>query len=786
MNQWFRDAGSAAELISITRFLPGSNIFRAREGGYGMSFRLRGIDPECLDDNALTAASAQVLQAMRLIPEDFVLYQMVLRRRGYVPPASQYLHSPNQAVAETQAARGNLLATSGLATVELYWTLYARPLPAARRLTPEAHAAATDEQIRRLVRVAEMLEVNLQEIGLRRIPAAETCELYGYLATLRGHRPGVSSFDYVAQQLAGESVKWTDHGLKIGRRHAKLFSLLLRPKSTRPNLFGELARIDADLVLAFEVQRRSTEQTGKAVQGQQTFKDLFRERLLTVLAHIGPNGQAKAMPKSATGVAADTAIDTLGGVVDDLENQGLAYCHFSLIGLLHSEDAAELDLQMAHVHRIVGQSQASVLEEGLGALSAHHSLFPGASLAGHPTNVRRWWLREDHAANLSMLYAPYRGEPYSNTLEREALARFETRDLTDFAYDPYANGLRGVMVLGEARRGKSFLLNYLMDMEAKYEGYIFIFDVGGSYEQVALKHGGSIVRFGLDGPRLNPFALEDTERNRQFVCRLVKMLLTKGGARVEPKQEVEINARVDLMFSAPGFPRRLKHLILPATLQPYLAKWCEGGVYGNIFDNVEDELELTRIVAFDFEALGAGQEQQDLMEPLLSWVRWRIAEYTHDRSRLGVPKVELYDECWRHLRDEQMAEMIVATSKTAAKHLGGIILATQSPEDLGQYATLIRNNCPDAFFLGGSFDRQQYIDLFGLHEGQLDLIAGLQKGESLLVRKNYSKVLKLRVDERSKWLYSSDPNDRRRRDKAIKDYGREGAFQHLVATATAK
>jgi hypothetical protein len=42
------------------------------------------------------------------------------------------------------------------------------------------------------------------------------------------------------------------------------------------------------------------------------------------------------------------------------------------------------------------------------------------------------------------------------------------------------------------------------------------------------------------------------------------------------------------------------------------------------------------------------------------------------------------------------------------------------------------------------------------------------------------------VDEQSKWLYTTHPKDRLRRDEAIKTYGRETAFEHLVASATAK
>ena len=359
---------------------------------------------------------------------------------------------------------------------------------------------------------------------------------------------------------------------------------------------------------------------------------------------------------------------------------------------------------MAHVHRIASASQSVFLSEGLGALSAFVSLFPGSEMGGRTTNVRKRWLREDHLANISLVHAPYRGEAFSNTLEDEAHAIFGTRDGTEFAYDAYSEGgLRGCIVLGESRRGKSFTINYLLDNEPKYKGFITVFDVGGSYENTILKHGGSVVRFGLGGPRLNPFSLEDTDHNRQFVYRLIKMLLTKGGAQIDPQQDAEISERVNFMFGMEPEVRRLKHLILPATLQPYLNKWCEGGVYGKIFDNVKDELILSRIISFDFEALGDGEQQNDLMEPILYWLRFRLASFTHAAANLSVPKIEVYDEVWRHLKGEAMADMVVSTSKTAAKHLGGIILATQSPKDLGNYASLIRNNCPDAWFVGGIF-----------------------------------------------------------------------------------
>ena len=780
--EWFHDAGHPSELISITRPIA-EDVFGVRAGGYGLMFSLPGIDAECLSDDAVTAMSSELQTAQRLVPEEFVAYQIArVKRRGFTPKL-KYTNSANRTVAETEQAREAHLAKVGFRSVELFLTVYAPP-PSGLS-TPGSRAQSTGELLTRLEQVAETLTVNMQRFGLKRLNLSEICEVYGYIANLHGNHPLPSS-DRLAEELPCESIRWNDDGIKIGSQYGKLFSLLRIPKNTHPNLFGELLRIDADMVLVLESQRKTADQTRAEVSSQETFTNIFREKILTMVSYFGDAAAMASKPKSAASLAADKSVNTLSAVLDDLDN-GITYTQTSLIGLVHSEDKRELHTQMAHVHRVAGKSQTVFHTESIGVLSAFASLFPGAQMAGRSTNVRRRWLREDHVRNISLVHAPYVGEPWSKALESEAHSIFGTRDGTAYHYDPYTEGnIRGCFVFGESGRGKSFLLNHIADHELKYGGFLFSFDVGGSLENTVLKHDGKVVRFGLSGPRLNPFALADTEENHRFVQRMVRMLLVKGGAIILPTQERDINERIAGLFRMERSVRRLKHLILPANLQPYLDKWIEGrGTYGNIFDNVEDELGLSKAVVFDFEALGEGPEQKDLMEPLITWIRWRIAAYTRAASNLGVPKLELYDETWRHMKDQQMLDMILNTNATARKHRGGMMLATQSALQLGDYAHLIRTNCPDAMFMGGSFNAKEY-GVFQLHERQLELISSLEPGEFLLTRKKYSKVCRLSVDEQSRWLYSTDPNDRVRRNKAIEEFGRDEAFRQLVATAAAK
>lgn len=777
---WFRSAGDPSKLVSISRFVS-EHIFSTRAGGYGMSFAVQGVDDECLSAESLDGLTKDLLAGQRLIPANVVSYY-IARKRRVGPSPHLHVDSPNPVVAETQRARLEHLKSVGFTSIDLFLTLYIPPDDSRFQIrSPGQHKRGTQNQIKQLESLAKMLAINLHRFGLRRMGKHDICQLYGYIANLNSNYPSISSFDRVARQLPRESVQWNDDGLKIGQQHARVFSLLTMPKKIHPNLFGDFLRMDADMLLVLETQRKSDAETRAEVNKQETFTNMVRQKLHTLLAYFG-DSQLLAAANTASSQSADKLVTSLSAVLDDL-NDGLAYTKTSLIGIIHSAVKAELDEAMPHVHRIGGASQAVFLQEGIGALSGFAAVFPGTKMGGHSTNVRRKWLREDYVAHLSLTNAPYRGEHFSSTLENEFLALFSTRDRTEFAYNPYSPlDLRGLFCLGEAGRGKTFLMNFLIDNEPKYGGFVFIFDVGRGYESTVRKHGGTVVRIGVDGPRLNPFALEDTERNHRFAQRLVRMLLLKGGATITPDQEEDINARVLRLFKMERHTRRLKHLILPRAIQPYLNKWIEGGVYGNYFDNVEDQLKLSRIMAFDFEGITSGEDQSDLTEPLISSIRWRIAEYTHDADNLGVPKLEVYDELWRHFKDQQMIDMIVETTKTGRKHLGGIMMATQSVEDLKEYATIIRKNCPDAMFMGGSFSRAEY-DIFELNEHQLDLISGLKRGEMLFVRKDYAKVLTLSVDERSHWQYTSRPQDRRRRDAAIKQYGDQAIDHLLIETA---
>jgi hypothetical protein len=254
MNGWFQAAGAASELVSIDRFVD-SRVFTTQSGAYGGTFQLNG--KECLSDAELANISARLVQAMRLLPEHCSLYQILVKRRGCDLPLSRYADAADETVAETQRKRHVYLATRRLGTVELYWTVCIHPPQSRRPPKPAEHAVRTERLLRELRNTLITLEQNLADlVGLERLEYQAIGRLYGHIANLdpQRERRRLSSLDRVNQQLARSSLAWHSRGLTIGRRQARLFSLLQRPAATRPHLFGDLIRLDADLILVLESQ----------------------------------------------------------------------------------------------------------------------------------------------------------------------------------------------------------------------------------------------------------------------------------------------------------------------------------------------------------------------------------------------------------------------------------------------------------------------------------------------------------------------------------------------------
>jgi type IV secretion system protein VirB4 len=780
LTPWFAKAGAACSIVPISRFAS-PNIFALKGGGYGCLFSLTGIDEEGLTDQELDARMRSIEGALRGLPEGSCLYQYTRVMSGFdLPRQAHYANPVTQVFADDRL--DFLERSAGFRRIDLHWCLTLEPSKVkARERKPRENAADTSRMLADLQKTATILEGHLGSLlGLRLLDKNGTFQFFSYLFNLEewASHDQLRSDTGVDRQIVKNPVAWHSDHLKVGKRHVQMFSLKTTPEASRPCLFSGLLTLGCDSMLCSAWRVKSTSAARSEIDAQEKFISFFK---VGVLTRVMSGRDTSSLETGAGAKAANTSVDDLSEVIRSLDKK--AQGEYALRLLLAARSAEQLRDTVPAVHRVFVDARAQVMEETLGNLSAFYAMFPG----NQKFNVFPLWLSEDHHARLSSVFAPHLGHPYSEDLDSEYLNILETRTRTPFFQDVYVDGVRVMLIIGPTGTGKSVHGNQLISLEQKYGGFTYIFDIGGSYESVVELYGGKVDRVGKDGPNVNPFALEPTESNIKFLYSFVKLLLTNGGAELEPEDDDVIHKAVQDMYLLDPANRRLSNLFLPKKLDRYLSKWIGKGVYHAIFDNVDDSLSLSRLQCFDFQGVN-NEQHADLIEPLMVWLLRRINDVLYDPANLGFPKHILIEEIFSSMKNRQLLEGALASIKTVRKNLGGVTMIGQSVDDLGENADSIVNSCTSFLFLkDATFNRKRYAELFKMNEQQISLFESLQDREALYMRRDgLTKVVTLNLDSRSYAAFSTKPKDRVRRSKLIAKYGLTEGITRFAQGETAE
>ena len=764
-NPWFLKAGAACSIVPISRFV-GPSVFALKGGGYGCLFSLTGLDEEGLTDLELESRVRTIEGALRGLPEGSCLYQYTRVMSGFpLPRQTKYANEVTDAFASDRLAF--LQQNAAFRRIDLHWCLTLEPSKTkAFDRTPKDNVIETSRLLSDLEKTATLLVGHLgNSFGLSLLGKNAAFQFFSYLFNLEqwAGQDELYNDTGVDRQIVKSAVAWHSDHVQVGKRHVQMFSLKTTPEASRPCLFSNLLTLDCDSVLCSTWRVKSMSAARSEIDAQEKFISFFK---VGVLTRVMSGRDTASLDTGAGARAANNSVDDLSDVIRSLDKK--AQGEFSLRLLVVTNSPEQLRAVAPAVHRAFVDARAQVMEETLGNLSAFYAMFPG----NQKFNVFPMWLAEDHHARLSSVFAPHIGHPHSEDLDNEYLNVLETRTRTPFFQDVYVDGVRVMFIIGPTGTGKSVHGNALVALEQKYGGFTYIFDIGGSYESVVELYGGKVDRVGKDGPRVNPFALEPTETNIKFLYSFVKLLLTNGGAELEPEDDAVIHKAVQDMYLLDTANRRLSNLFLPKKLDRYLSKWVGKGIYNAVFDNIEDSLSLSRLQCFDFQGVN-NEQYADLIEPLMVWLLRRINDVLFNPANLGVPKHILIEEIFSSMKNKQLLDGALSSIKTVRKNLGGVTLIGQSADDLGANADSIVNSCTSFLFLkDATFNRKRYAELFKMNEQQLALFESLQDREGLYIRRDgLTKVVTLNLDSRSYATFSTKPKDRVRRTKLVEKYG---------------
>lgn len=785
--QHYRKSKAFHRHVPFTCFVD-ENVFLTRKAAYGVVFRLTGIDDECLTEQRLEAVSTALTTGFKLFDDNCRIYQYFIKNNQ--PDLLHNASYPNDAVQALVEDRATFIRDKGgLANIGIYLVvLYeANAAKGVRRKQQRETRDSREQAINTLLAKANSFQISLSDLlRPQLLDRQEMFRFFRFLLNLDeavAKRVPLKSPSMIDYQAVASRLNWDKQGrLTCADRQLKILSLKELPSSTVPNLFRDLAAIPADMILWSEYCRMSSAAIRKAVSEKRKF--------LWNLKRLSPSQiLVKAASNDFSETDADLEDDSARLLIRDLkqalvtvETDGGYFGKFSFTVLLHGREARQLEAAASEVNRVLSDYEAEAIEETYGALSSYFAMLPGNT----HYNVRQLWLQNNHYADLSFAYAPYIGNLIAKEVNDEYLAALETRQGTPFFLDPYYNGSLGISIFGPRGTGKSVLGNFLTAHAQKYGGYTFVFDVGGSFEENARYFGGCVLKvtLGAQSLAINPFAIEDTLDNHQFLTNFVKLLM---GADEESSREdtTHIADAIAGMYKAYAGSEtmRLSTLasVLPGHLRHRLAKWINGGQYAALFDHAADTLRLSRFVVFDMQGV---EEHEEIVQPLLYYLFFRIKSIVHDPAQTDVFKVLAIDELWKYLKNDRVAAFVNDVIKTGRKHLVGVVLMTQSAGDLGPQTELIRDNCKMTMFLANAnADRQQYSEQFGLNSRELDLLTTLRPREILLKTPEYSKVLKLNIDQKSYWRFTTSPLERMKRREAIQKYG-DDAINRLAKETT--
>jgi len=800
----FLEAGAMSELIGLFGFVD-EHTFLTKSGDLGVVFRVPGVDAECLDHAERNQIARRFEGAARALDERFRVYQYLLKRDHAIIPRQHY----DNAVVE-QAISNRITFLKGksddLYALEIFFVLMCegwhrgsvqlgklrdlvrRPHSVIQELlSPRKTFAIVEDE---LERAQELLEnkaasfvIQLRDaIGIEVLGKHAAFQFFRRLMNFAPHKVyGGLKYDLHLDYFVCDSPLecYRDH-LRIDGYFVQVLTLKEPPAQTFAHIFEALQEIPCSYTIANEWKRESNLTARKEINSKRRHFHNSKVSLANYIRDEPLNPQEMLIDDGAAGLVAD-----LGGCLREIEINGNYFGKYSLTIVLFDRDRAKLRRAVAECFKTFSTQDATLIEERYNLLNAFLSVIPG----NRAFNLRRLWLLNTNYADLAFLFALHTGETHNAHLGQEYLAVLETNSSTPYFLNLHYQDIAHTMILGATGSGKSFFLNFLITNLQKYQPLTYIFDLGGSYEPLTTLFDGSYLRVGIETRSfsINPFRLPPTKENLHFLFSFVKVLIESGEYSMTGKEERDLYEQIGNLYEVDLDQRRLFTLsnILSRNLSDHLRKWVEGGQYGALFDNVEDNLAFAAFQSFDFEGM---DKYPQVLEPLLFYVLHRANASIYDSALDTRFKVFVMDEAWRFLKNDTIRQYITEAVKTWRKRNAAMILATQSSDDLerSEMLSVIVESCATKMFLANpGMDRDAYRETFHLNETEAALIAGLVPKQQILIKRpDCSKVVNLNVDPAGYWLYTSNPYDNQRRREAFERHGFAGGLELLARSSS--
>jgi type IV secretion/conjugal transfer VirB4 family ATPase len=801
----WKEAGSFAAQINLYGFWD-EHRFLTKTGDLGSALRIGGIDYESLDHAGRDYIVKRLEAAFRSLDDKTRLYQILFKRNRPQIPHVAY-DSPLVRAAVEQRTAFLEAKADRLYSIQMYWVVmvdgnYARTgllhglsqLAKSPRLAiKELKSLFASKQQRTLLyeqieRDRLLLQQKVQSLS-GQLSDLTTVELLGAEKTFRlvrrlvNFRPskieatplyGARHLDW---QVCDSELEAHRGYLRMDNDHVRVLTLKELPSETRPLILNGLLDIPANFHVVTEWRAQDNAKARKEIASRRRHHHNSKTSFVSNLQdrqNSGPQDELVDDSKAA-------AVAELGHALTAMGMEGKSFGEFTLSVVVYDMERAKVEHAVASFQKLFTQHDGLLYEERYNLLNAFFATVPG----NKQFNLRKQWALNSNYADLSFLFTVDSGSKWNPHLEREYLTVLESAHGTPYYLNLHCGDVAHTLLLGATGSGKSFTLSTTLQSVQKYDPLTFIFDLGGSYETLTRAFGGTYLNVGLKNPgfTINPFSLEATHENMNFLYLFLRVLIEAGGRyELTPEDEKALFAAIERAYKLPAEIRTLTNFAsILGPLGERLHRWTQTGQFGHLFDNPLDTLTFSRFQTFNFDGWS---DYPDILEPLLFYVLQRASSEIEKPQNTATFKVFVIDEAWIFLKNKTIRDWIIRAEKTWRKKNAAMILATQSVVELAASDMLhiVNESCPTKIFLSNpNIDRKLYSEIFQLNDTQLELLESLvPKRELLLIQSRGTKKLVLEVDALGYWMATNNARDNIRKQ----DYfARLGPEQGLIRLA---
>jgi type IV secretory pathway VirB4 component len=346
-------------------------------------------------------------------------------------------------------------------------------------------------------------------------------------------------------------------------------------------------------------------------------------------------------------------------------------------------------------------------------------------------------------------------------------------------WDRFAQPNHNCVILARSGAGKSYLAK-LEALRWLYAGVqVAVIDPEDEYRRMAQAVGGTTIRLGAPGVRVNPFdlpshahnGLDALTRRALFLHTVIAVLL---GQPLNPAERAALDRGIVSAYQQAGITTETRTHCRPAPLLADLAEALSAdgdpagaglaarlapfvtGSYRGLFDGPTTTRPEGHLIVFSLRDLP--DELKTVGTLLTLDAIWRrVVDPAERRRRLVV-----VDEAWLLMRDPEGAKFLYRMAKAGRKHWAGLTVITQDAadllgSDLGQ--AVVANAATQILLRQAPQAIDRISTAFGLSDGERAFLLAADRGEAILAAGTQRVAFKTVASPAEHSLVTTDPTE---------------------------